>query len=358
MLEQGGARNSVAALAALLIAGVVVGCASQPSPAVSREPEPGELFFANLEQLTFGGQNAEAYFSPDGKQLIFQRTVDESGCDQQYVMNIDGGGMRLVSNGLGRTTCGYFFDGGERIIYSSTFHLSEQCPLTPDYSRGYVWALYDYDIYTATADGDNVELLLKDPGYDAEATLSPDGRTLVFTSTKDGDIDIYTMRVDGSNVRRLTTTLGYDGGPFFSPDGSQIVYRAWHPTDPDEVADYKALLADNVIRPGRLEIWVMDADGTNQRQVTNLGGANFAPFFHPAGERIIFSTNHTNPRGRNFDLYMIGVDGTGLIQVTTHGDFDSFPMFSPDGKKLVFASNRYGSVPGETNIFIADWVEP
>lgn len=342
-----------AAAAALALA-----CAAESGPAVDRTPEPDEPFFARLRQLTFGGQNAEAYFSPDGRKLIFQRTEDESGCDQQYVMNVDGSGLRMVSNGLGRTTCGYFFQGGNRVIYSSTFHASEQCPPPPDYSRGYVWALYDYDIYTAGADGDGVELLFRSPRYDAEATLSPDGETIVFTSVMDGDLEIYTMNVDGSDVRRLTTTPGYDGGPFFSPDGRKIVYRAWHPTDPDELADYQSLLADDMIRPGRLEVWVMNADGSDQRQVTNLGGANFAPFFHPDGERIIFSTNHASEDPRDFDLYLINVDGSGLTRVTTHSDFDGFPMFSPDGKKLVFASNRFGSVPGETNIFIADWVEP
>jgi Tol biopolymer transport system component len=358
MLAHSVRRISLAAAAAAFMLGGLAACRSEQSPAVSRQPEPGEQFFANLRQLTFGGQNAEAYFSPDGRQLIFQRTAGDAGCDQQYIMNVDGSSMRRVSNGLGRTTCGYFYEGGGRIVYSSTFHAGDECPPVPDFTRGYVWALYDYDIYTASADGEGLELLMRSPGYDAEATLSPDGETIVFTSVKDGDLDIYTMNVDGSNVRRLTTALGYDGGPFFSPDGSRIVYRAWHPTDPDEVADYQALLAENMTRPGNLEIWVMNADGTDQRQVTNLGGANFAPFFHPDGERIIFATNHKDPRGRNFDLYLVNSDGTGLTQVTTDGDFDGFPMFSPDGTKLVFAANRFWSVQGETNIFIADWVEP
>ncbi len=317
------------------------------------------MHLTNLQQLTFGGQNAEAYFSPDGEQLIFQRTDADGGCDQQYVMNIDGSGRELVSNGLGRTTCGYFYFGGERILYSSTFHLSDQCPPPPDYSRGYVWQVPDFDIYTAAPDGSDIQRLTEVPGYDAEATLSFDGQTIVFTSTRDGDLDIYTMDVDGSDVRRLTDAAGYDGGPFFSPDGSMIVYRAWHPTDEDELADYRSLLADELIRPVRLDIWVMNADGSEQRRVTDLGGANFAPFFHPDGQRIIFASNHHNadPADRNFDLFMVSVDGTGLTQITTEGTFDGFPMFSPDGSKLVFASNRHNAVDGETNIFIADWVE-
>jgi TolB protein len=331
--------------------------AAAPSRAAERATEPGETHLANLRQLTFGGQNAEAYFSPDGTQLILQRTETDSGCDQEYVMKIDGTGLRRISNGLGRTTCGYFYDGGSRVLYSSTFHVSPQCPPRPDYSKGYVWAIPDFDIYTAKPDGSDPRRLTATPGYDAEATLSPDGSKIVFTSTRDGDLDIYTMNVDGSDVRRLTTTVGYDGGPFFSPDGRLIVYRAQRPTTAEEVAEYKALLGAGLVRPTVLELWVMNADGADQRQVTSLGGANFAPYFHPDGKRIIFASNHLNPRGRNFDLFMVDLDGTNLTQITTHGDFDGFPMFSPDGTKLVFASNRYGSVPGETNIFIADWVE-
>jgi TolB protein len=348
-------------LAPILIIGMPA--CTRPAPdqaatAVARATEPGESRLANLRQLTFGGQNAEAYFSPDGKQLVFQRTEsDSAGCDQEYIMNIDGSGLHRISNGLGRTTCGYFYDGGARVLYSSTFNVSPECPPRPDYSKGYVWAIPDFDIYTSKPDGSDLQRLTDTPGYDAESTLSPDGTRIVFTSTRDGDLDIYTMKVDGSDVRRLTTTVGYDGGPFYSPDGSLIVYRSQRPKTDAEVAEYKSLLAEGLVRPSELEIWVMNADGTGQRQVTALGGANFAPYFHPDGKRIIFASNHGDPRGRNFDLYMVNLDGTDLVQVTTHPDFDGFPMFSPDGTKLVFASNRYGSVPGETNIFIADWVD-
>lgn len=326
--------------------------------AVSRTPEPGERFFAELKQLTFGGQNAEAYFSRSGKQLIFQRQENDSTCDQEYVINLDGTGMRRISNGGGRTTCGYFYDNDQRVLYSSTFEHHRACPPRPDFSQGYVWALYEYDIYTSAPDGSGLVRLTNTPGYDAEATLSPDGKRLVFTSMRDGDLDIYTMNVDGSDLRRLTNHVGYDGGPFFSPDGRMIVYRSWNPNTPQEIRDYQALLKEGLVRPSRMELWVMNADGSDQRQVTNLGGANFAPYFHPDGKRIIFASNHTNPRSRNFDLYLINLDGSGLTPVTTSGEFDGFPMFSPDGKQLVFASNRFGSVPGETNLFVADWVEP
>ena len=336
------------------------GCATQRErpTAVRRAPEAGERFFSGLRQITFGGQNAEAYFSHDGRRLILQRTEnDSSGCDQEYLVNVDGSGLRRISNGAGRTTCGYFYDGDRRVLYSSTFAHDRVCPPRPDYSHGYVWALYEYDIYTSAPDGSDLRRLTSTPGYDAESVLSPDGRKIAFTSLRDGDLDIYTMNTDGTDVRRLTTTVGYDGGPFFSPDSKMIVYRAWHPGTPQAIADYKALLARGLVQPLQMELWVMNADGSNQRQITHLGGANFAPYFHPDGKRIIFASNYKQPTSRNFDIYLVNLDGSGLTQVTTSTEFDAFPMFSPDGKQLVFASNRFGSVPGETNIFLADWVE-
>lgn len=319
-------------------------------------PESGEVHLRNIRQLTFGGQNAEAYFSRSGTQLIFQRTPGDTGCDQQYVMNIDGSALHRVSSGLGRTTCGYFYAGDARILYASTERAGAACPPRPDYSHGYVWALYDYDIYVADSSGAQARRLTDSPGYDAEATLSPDGTTIVFTSLRDGDLDIYTMRTDGTQLKRLTHTLGYDGGPFFSPDGKQIVYRADHPGTAQDSADFSALLAQHLVRPSQMDLWVMNTDGSDQRQVTHLAGASFAPFFTPDGARIIFASNFKEPRSRNFDLYLVNADGTGLEQVTTSSEFDSFPMFSPDGTKLVWASNRHGAKPHETNIFVADWV--
>ncbi|MCI0436984.1 MAG: hypothetical protein L0271_25590 [Gemmatimonadetes bacterium] len=326
--------------------------------AVAFPADPEEPRLANLRQLTHGGQNAEAYFSADGRRIIFQATWAGAGaCDQMYVMNIDGTDVRRVSTGEGKTTCGFFFPAGDHILFSSTHAHDPVCPAPPDYSRGYVWPIDEYDIYFANPDGSALRRVTQSPGYDAEATLSPDGRTIVFTSTRDGDLDIYAMDADGSNVRRLTHEPGYDGGAFFSPDGLSIVYRAHHPSDPADLADYQALLAAGLVRPTTLAIRVMDADGGNKRQVTTAAGANFAPFFHPDGRRIIFSSNMHEPAGRNFDLYLIDVDGTNLERVTRHADFDGFPMFSPDGRQLVFASNRGASVPGETNVFIADWIE-
>ena len=321
------------------------------------EPEPREARLRSLRQLTLSGENAEAYWSADGSRLIFQAHEGQGTCDQIFTMRADGTDVRQVSTGGGRTTCAYYFPSGDRILYSSTRHVGPDCPPEPDMSRGYVWGLYDYDIYVARADGSEPVPITRTPGYDAEATLSPDGSRIVFTSVRDGDLDIYTMNPDGAGVVRLTDTPGYDGGPFFSPDGTKIVYRAHHPTDPAELTDYRSLLARSHIRPTRLEIWVMDADGSNKRQLTSNGAANFAPYFHPDGRRILFASNQHEPRGRNFDLYLIGIDGTGLERVTWHDAFDSFPMFSPDGRRLVWASNRNQAKPGDTNIFVAEWVE-
>src|ERR1041385_3490912 len=317
-----------------------------------------EKHLRHVRQLTFGGENAEAYFSGDGRQLIFQSKRDGRPCDQIYEMNTDGSNVRMVSTGKGRTTCSYFFPNDKRILYSSTHLASPDCPPSPDYSHGYVWAIYPgYDIFTARPDGSDLKQLTTTPGYDAEATFSVDGRKIVFTSMRDGDLDIYTMDADGRNVKRLTNELGYDGGPFFSRDGKKIVYRANHPQTPAEGARYKQLLAENLIEPNVLEIWVMDANGSHKRQVTHLGAASFAPYFFPDGRRIIFSSNYPDVRSRDFNLFAINTDGTGFEQITFNPSFDGFPMFSPDGRKLAFASNPNGRVRGETNVFIADWTE-
>jgi Tol biopolymer transport system component len=340
-----------------VVLAVLASCGTQ-TPVVTVPAEPGEVHLANIRQLTFGGNNAESYFSRSGKQLIFQRQDSvNTGCDQQYIINVDGSGLRLVSNGLGRTTCGYFYDNDRRIFYSSTFKHSPDCPPPPDRSRGYVWPLGHMEIYSSRTDGTDLRQLTDNGAYNAEGTLSPDGSTIIFTSTKDGDIELYTMNVDGSNVRRLTHRVGYDGGAFFSPDGSKIIWRAGYPATAADSADYLSLLSQRLVRPSRVELWISDADGSNARQVTRLGGANFAPFFHPDGQRVIFSSNYENPRSRNFDLYLIQLDGTGLRKITSHGDFDGFPVFSPDGRKLVWASNRNPAQEGETNLFIADWIE-
>ncbi|HLG93481.1 MAG TPA: hypothetical protein VI546_01455 [candidate division Zixibacteria bacterium] len=319
---------------------------------------PEEKHLRNVRQLTFGGENAEAYFSIDDSKLIFQYHTGSDSCDQIYTMNADGRDKRLVSTGKGRTTCGYFFPNGQKILFSSTHLADSACPPKPDYSKGYVWPLYSgYDIFTAFPDGSNLSRLTTDQGYDAEATISRDGKKIVFTSYRNGDLNIYSMNADGSDLKQLTDEIGYDGGPFFSYDGKKICYRAHHPKNSASRADYLALLQDGLIRPRVLEIFVMEADGKNKKQITSNGAANFGPYFFPDGKRIIFASNLEDPKGRNFDLYMVRADGKGLARITYNDTFDGFPMFSSDGKKLVFASNRNAKAPGETNIFVADWVE-
>lgn len=318
---------------------------------------PGEeRFLSHVRQLTFGGQNAEAYWSADGSKLIFQSDRGGLFCDQIFTMNADGSDVRRVSNGQGKTTCAYWFPSGDEILYASTFRLGSSCPPRPDRSRGYVWALDDYDIYTARPDGSVIRSLFSSPAYDAEATISPDGRRIVFTSARDGDLDIYAGNADGSRVTRLTHTPGYDGGAFFSDDGKEIVYRADHPTTPEDLARYWENLSRGTYAPRALEIHVMDTNGGNDHAVTSNGAANFAPYFFPGGKKIIFSSNLADPARRDFDLYVIDIDGTNLARLTFSPDFDGFPMFDRVGKRLVFASNRNGKKPHETNIFVADWI--
>lgn len=331
--------------------------AFQSAPPAQSRPAGEDRHLRNIRQLTFGGENAEAYFSPDGSRLIFQSTRPGVPCDQIFTMKLDGSDVRRVSTGKGRTTCGYFYPGGQDILYASTHQSAEACPPKPSFERGYVWPIYDsYDIYRANADGSNLRALTRTPGYDAEATIAPDG-LIAFTSLRDGDMEIYTMKGDGSDVRRLTHNPGPDGGPFFSFDGSRIAYRGRPLSAGAELTDYLALLKDHLWRPTKLELYVMNRDGTNKVKVTSLSSASFAPSWHPDGKRLIFATNVNDPRQRNFDVFLVNLDGTGVEQVTFNGTFDGFPMFSPGGKHLVFASNRNARSEGETNVFIAEWVD-
>ena len=351
---------------AVLLTSFAIACAEpapdEPTVAVDEstvaDAPQDERHLTSVRQLTFGGQNAEAYFSADGSELIFQTTREGVPCDQIFRMGIDGSNLRMVSTGDGRTTCGYFYPDGDSILYASTHLGGAECPPSPSFEMGYVWAVYDtYDIYRAAPDGTGVTQLTDTPGYDAEATIGADGR-IVFTSVRDGDMEIYSMNGDGSDVTRLTNRQGPDGGPFFSADGSKIVFRGREIPNGPEYDDFKRLLDQGLWRPTELEIYVMNADGSDLRQVTNLGGASFGPFWHPDGERIIFSSNWHDPGGRNFDLFLINEDGSGLERITFDDDeFDGFPMFSPDGRHLVFASNRDNETEGDTNVFIAEWVD-
>lgn len=326
-----------------------------------------EKHLANVTQLTFGGDNAEAYWSFDQSKLIFQATNEswKAHCDQIFLYDLanpltPGEIPNRISTGKGRTTCAYFLPGDKTVLYASTHLAHDTCPPVPERQPGgkYVWPIYEaFDIFVAGLEGNIIKQLTNSPGYDAEATVSPKGDKIIFTSTRSGDLELYTMDTDGKNVRQITNSLGYDGGAFFSPDGSMIVWRASRPETGEEIAIYKELLAKGEVEPTHMELYVAHSDGTNARKVTNLGNANWAPFFHPKGDKIIFCSNHESERGFPFNLYMINLDGSGLEQITFDEAFDSFPMFSPDGKKLVFASNRNNGGTRNTNLFIADWVE-
>lgn len=323
---------------------------------VSVEPLEGETHFKSLHQLTFGGQNAEAYFSYDGTELIFQSTRDELQCDAIFRMNADGSNVRQVSSGQGVTTCAFIAPNDSAIIYASTHLQHRQCPPKPDFSKGYVWPLYpEYEIFKAGPEGEEPQRLTNNPGYDAEAVFSPQGDRIVFTSLRSGDLELYLMNPDGSVVEQITDMPGYDGGAFFSLDGQWIVWRASRPQG-QALEDYQSLLTENLIRPGKLELFIMNLEDRKPIQLTDNGAANFGPYWHPDGKHIIFSSNMHDPDGRNFDLYMINIDTRKTERITHYDGFDGFPMFSHDGSKLVFASNRGGKVEGETNVFIAELV--
>ncbi len=357
-----------------LLAGAVLSVAGATAPL--RKPaakqaadlhDPREVHLANVRQLTFGGQNAEAYFRRDGKKLIFQSERGDYPCDQEFTMNIDGSEVTRVSAGAGRTTCGWWYNNGKRVLFSSTHGSDSQCPPKPDFSHGYVWPVYPtYRIYSAKPDGSDMKVVFpqgvkqgEEPGYNAESVISPDGKKIVFCSDRGGDLDIWIMNIDGSGAHQLTKKLGYEGGPWWSPDGKHIAFRAYYPTTEKQKEDYTSLFKRHLIRPTTLDLYVMDADGSNVRQITNDSKdnvASFAPSWTHDGTSLVFASNRSDPKRRKFEVYKINLDGTGIERITYGDQFDGFPVFSPDGKKFVFASNRHGKVPHETNVFIADWI--
>ncbi|MGV6845783.1 MAG: TolB family protein [Lutibacter sp.] len=327
---------------------------------------PQEKHLKNIKQLTFGGDNAEAYWNSNGTQLVFQSNNKKWGlqCDQIFTMSankpLDSAEIpQKISTGLGRTTCSYFLPGDSTIVYASTHLKNKDCPPVPnkkDYGNKYVWPVYSgYDIFIADTKGNQIKQLTFSKGYDAEPTVSPKGDKIVFTSTRSGDLELYTMNIDGTNVKQITNELGYDGGAFFSPDGEKLIFRASRPKTVDEVKTYKQLLKQGLVQPTNMELFTCNVDGSNLKQITHLGGANWAPFFHPSGKKVIFSSNYKTKK--SFNLFMINVDGTGIEQITYDTVFDAFPMFSPNGKELVFSSNRNNYGTHDTNLFVADWVE-
>jgi len=337
----------------LLVLPMLAACSSGQNLVLEGE----EPYLSDIKQLTFGGENAEGYFSFDERHFVYQRTHKDAGeeCDQIWTYDLGTGYQRRISSGKGRTTCSYYLPGDTMVLYATTEGAGPECPPPPDMSHGYTWALYSgFDIVLADTTGRMIRKLTDSPGYDAEATVAPTGDRIVFTSVRTGDIELFSMRLDGSDVRQLTNLPGYDGGAFYSWDGKSIVFRASRPTE-KELDSYRTLLSQGLVRPSHMEIFVMDADGRNMRQLTNNGAANFAPFWHPDGKHIIFSSNMGDPRGRDFDLYIIKSDGSGLARVTRNTTFDGFPMFTRDGRRLIFASNRNAAKPGETNLFICDF---
>ncbi len=356
-------------LSIILMAVVAVSCTSSPqkqayNPEADSLKYEQEVHLQNVRQLTFGGDNAEAYWSYDSNKLIFQSNNPDWGvdCDQIFTMDISdkkpGFEPPMVSTGKGRTTCAFFLPGDSTFVYASTHAQGLSCPTPPERTDAYVWPIYDsYDIYKADMDGNIIAKLTDSPSYDAEPTVSPQGDKIVFTSDRSGDLELYIMDTDGSNVIQITDELGYDGGAFFSPDGTKLIFRASRHETEEEIAKYKSLLKQGLVEPTNMELFIVNVDGTGLKQITDLGNANWAPYFHPSGEKIVFSSNHKSKRGFPFNIFMINIDGTGLKQITFDDTFDSFPMFSPDGKKIVFSSNRHNGGNRDTNVFVADWVE-
>ena len=320
---------------------------------------PGEKHFANMKQLTFEGEYAEAYFNSDGTKLIYQGHIGADNCDQIYIMDLETGESKMVSTGDGVTTCSYFkYPCDDKIVYASTHAATPDCLKKTTGGHSVAYRIHsEYDVFLANPDGSDLTPLTDSWGYDAECAFSPDGTSIVWTSLASGDLELWKMNSDGSHKIRLTDEIGYDGGPFFSSDNRKICYRAYHPTSSDEMAEYKDLIKKDMVKSYPLQLWVMNADGTGKMQVTDNGKTNFCPFFAPGDDRLIFATNYMSESPMDFNLWIVDLDGSNLERLSYSKTFDGFPMFSPDGKKLAFISGRNQKAPRDFNIFICDWVE-
>lgn len=295
----------------------------------------------NMHQLTFSSMGfekaGEAYFSPDGKTILFQAVPTGEKEYQIYSMNLEEGTPRMVSTGKGACTCAYFRPDGQRIIFASSHAGPESVKEEPADGR-YKWDLTPYmNIYDANPDGSDLQALTSGPAYHAECAYAPSGDNIVYASNEDGAMNLYTMDADGSNVRQIThTDYCYNGGPFFSPDGGQIIFRA----DRD--------------RPDYLQIYVINSDGTIERQLTTNEAVNWAPYWHPEGKVIAYATSlHGH---RQYEIYLMNVETQAQYRLTYNPTFDGLAVFSNDGKQLMWTSKR--SSDNTCQIFIADFTMP
>jgi len=324
--------------------------------------EDRKMSIENVKQLSFQGDNGEAYFNSDDSKVIFQSKRNNNNCDKLYIVDINGNNLTEFVANDGAFTCAYFSLDDRYIFFSSTMHLGSECPeiYKDPNPRKYIWPLRDYEIFRY--DNGAVKQLTNYSGYNAETTTHPFEEKVIFTSLRDGDINLFEMDYNGENVKQITSEYGYDGGAFYSPNGENIVWRAWYPTSDEEISMWKNNLAKKFIESVPLDIYVAKNDGSEKQRLTSNGATNWAPSWHPDGKHIVFSSNMDdwredyNAYGSNFELYMINIATKTLTRLTNNDTFDSFSVFSKNGKKIVFSSNRDAENPRNTNIFIADIV--
>jgi len=316
----------------------------------------GEDHLTKIKQLTREGENKKASFAPNNEKIIFQAMRDNLRCDAIYSMKRDGSEINLLSSGKGIAVSAKIAPDNESIIYSSTHKVDYQCPQRPEFSLDYVWSLYrDYDVFVSDSFGGSTKRLTRTEDYDGNASYSPTGNRVVFTSNRSGDLELYLMNSDGSNVKQLTKAVGYDGDAVFSPDGKYIVWRASRPKGND-LDEYRYQLSQGLLRAGKFELFLLKLGSKRAVRLTNNGATNFSPSFDPQSSKVIFSSNMSQDDGLNYDLYTVDIKTRKLERITYYSGFDGYPVFSSDGKKLLFTSSRNFRYKAETNIFTVDWV--